>query len=757
MTVEEVVEHLGGGRPDGQGGFMARCALAEHHAHGDRTPSLHVSPGDDDNVLLKCFAGCPTEEIVRAVGLQMRDLYYGNGTDREPDVVYPYHDEHGVVIYEVGRWNFGNGRKTFKAGLHDPVTGQWVGGVNGIPRVLFQLPRVLKAKEDGNRIYICEGEKDALVLQKHLDADESGAVATTAPFGAGNNWPTSFTDTLVGATEIVIVVDNDEKGLERGEQVYKSLDGKVKSLRAVRALSGNDAHDHLVTHGLGLDDFVDITPKPEPPPDRPDNRTDARKAASLSEKSVRSGDRTITGLAAELAQQPNILRRFRADVRQAGLAGGARLAGLVFLAVSGRMLALEEDGWLVSLAAKGASSAGKSYEMKAALRFFPDDAYLNFGSMTKGHILTTPESFEHRYIYVPEWASIAQYDDVVVALRLLLSEQEVSHGTSEEEAGKRQSLLLQKKGPIGLLVTTTWASIDEEMETRLLSVPADDSPELTKQVMRMAAKKRRGKVSSPVDFAPWHELHEWNVAHGETGVDVPFADPLADMIPPIAVRLRRDFGTLLTLIQNCALLHRATRQQDDDGRIVATVNDYAIVRALVGPVLSGGVQASVSKEIRETVETVATVIRENGTVEARGVDVLDRLPVGRSEGYVRINAAEAAGYLVNLAERRRPKKLVLGRPVPDADSEPEFLPSPESVVRWQSGEGDRTDSSLNHAPGSDLSGSPVSPVEPPKERENQPERLTEVAATNGHPEPPFCDECNSSLCRHVAPEVWGQS
>jgi hypothetical protein len=43
--------------------------------HGDRKPSLSVSEGDDGRVLIKCFAGCATEEVVAALGLEMKDLF----------------------------------------------------------------------------------------------------------------------------------------------------------------------------------------------------------------------------------------------------------------------------------------------------------------------------------------------------------------------------------------------------------------------------------------------------------------------------------------------------------------------------------------------------------------------------------------------------------------------------------------------------------------------------------------------------------
>jgi hypothetical protein len=49
---------------------MALCP-----AHADKEASLSITTGDDGRVLLKCFAGCPAEDIVKAIGMQLKDLF----------------------------------------------------------------------------------------------------------------------------------------------------------------------------------------------------------------------------------------------------------------------------------------------------------------------------------------------------------------------------------------------------------------------------------------------------------------------------------------------------------------------------------------------------------------------------------------------------------------------------------------------------------------------------------------------------------
>lgn len=67
--LELVLSRLPGAKANGQG-FMACCP-----AHPDRNPSLSIGEGDDGRALLKCHAGCETEDICERMGLQLRDLY----------------------------------------------------------------------------------------------------------------------------------------------------------------------------------------------------------------------------------------------------------------------------------------------------------------------------------------------------------------------------------------------------------------------------------------------------------------------------------------------------------------------------------------------------------------------------------------------------------------------------------------------------------------------------------------------------------
>lgn len=68
-AIDCVLDRLEGVRRGGKGRYMARCP-----AHPDRRPSLSVRDGET-RVLLHCFAGCQTEDVLAALGLGWRDLF----------------------------------------------------------------------------------------------------------------------------------------------------------------------------------------------------------------------------------------------------------------------------------------------------------------------------------------------------------------------------------------------------------------------------------------------------------------------------------------------------------------------------------------------------------------------------------------------------------------------------------------------------------------------------------------------------------
>jgi hypothetical protein len=261
-------------------------------------------------------------------------------------------------------------------------------------------------------------------------------------------------------------------------------------------------------------------------------------------------------------------------------------------------------------------------------------------------------------------------DIATYLMRSLLSEGCIEYEVVEKTKDGIRPRVIKKEGPTGLITTTTAAGLHPENETRLLSLTITDTPEQTRAVMLAQADEDERNT---VDYEPWHAHQRW-LALGERRVVVPLAKALVLEIPAVAVRLRRDFPMLLSLIKAHALLHRELRARDERGRIVASIADYAAVRELISDVFSEGVEATVAKTLRETVEAVQRLAKDEVSIGeiAQALD-LDKSSVSR-----RVRVAISKGYLINRETAKGKRaRIALGDPLPD---DAEILPHPDKLA-----------------------------------------------------------------------------
>jgi hypothetical protein len=245
--------HEHGCRPRRSGsGWTSLCPAHELDGTKHR-PSLSVGEGDDQRTLVECFAGCATEDVVASVGMTVADLFVPNGSRRaEPEAVYDYVDAGGELLFQVVRFP----GKEFRQRRPDGGGG-WIWNLNGVPRVLYRLPKVLEAVAKGETIFVVEGERDVAA------AEGAGATATCNPAGAGK-WRDAYSEPFAGAA-VVVVADKDEPGLRHAREVARSLEGQAWSVEIVGPLEGKDLSDHLAAgHSMAMLEPLDAGESPEP-------------------------------------------------------------------------------------------------------------------------------------------------------------------------------------------------------------------------------------------------------------------------------------------------------------------------------------------------------------------------------------------------------------------------------------------------------------------------------------------------------------
>jgi 5S rRNA maturation endonuclease (ribonuclease M5) len=284
IGAESIARALGGKRNGS--GWMARCPVK---GHDDGTPSLSISQ-KNGVPLVHCHAGCDQGAVIGA--LKARGLWpdsksnghakaTSHGERGVVEAAYAYEDEHGQVIMRVVRFAPTNvSPKTFRQQRparsgDDPriVRNGWVSNVQGVRKVVYRLPRVIKAIRENETIVVVEGEKDVGRLE------QEGLTATCNVGGASKSdsnpkWTAEHAQYLRGG-DVVVIPDCDEPGHKHAQAVARSLHDIAKRVRVVE-LPGlkehEDASDWLDKHGNtieALSELIEQTPEWTPEPETP--------------------------------------------------------------------------------------------------------------------------------------------------------------------------------------------------------------------------------------------------------------------------------------------------------------------------------------------------------------------------------------------------------------------------------------------------------------------------------------------------------
>ena len=247
-------------------GKWAHCSREEHAGaspFNDKTSAfVHKLTGD-------CKCGVRHDPVPPgAESLPREPRKNGKGDTRSLGrtvAEYDYTDEQDELLFQVVRKepkNFPQRRPNGRGG--------WVWDVKDVRRVLYRLPKLLAA-DQGEQVFAFEGEEDV------HQGEEDGLLSTTNPGGA-LKWSEDFSGTL-HERPVVIVPDEDPKGIKHAEQVAASLCGKASSVKIVRLprlewreKHGEDYRDWREKHGGTVEELLQLvedtpewTPEEESP------------------------------------------------------------------------------------------------------------------------------------------------------------------------------------------------------------------------------------------------------------------------------------------------------------------------------------------------------------------------------------------------------------------------------------------------------------------------------------------------------------
>ena len=212
MTLEDFVSRLDGVKKHSNNQYSAKCP-----AHDDQKASLAVSE-DNEKLLLHCHAGCTVDDITKAMGLTMKDLFVtpsapvgqAKKNSAPVTVTYDYTDLSGrIVAYKD--------RKPNKEFYWRTAIGKY-----GRPKPWCYLYNWQNVRNSAT-VWIVEGEKDVDTLKS------IGVGAVTLSDGAKTKWCDEYTDFFKGKN-VAIIPDNDEPGKKYADMIYSNVKDIAKKV-----------------------------------------------------------------------------------------------------------------------------------------------------------------------------------------------------------------------------------------------------------------------------------------------------------------------------------------------------------------------------------------------------------------------------------------------------------------------------------------------------------------------------------------------
>jgi hypothetical protein len=404
-----------------------------------------------------------------------------------------------------------------------------------------------------------------------------------------------------------------------------------------------------------------------------DDEVEKRRLAKVHRTAPVVEPEVLAASARHIIQCTNVLHLFADNFRQM-VAGEVTIGKLIYLASTSRLFPKA-----MHVVIKGTSSTGKSEIRTRVLAFFPPEDVVSFTALSERALLYFDGDFRHKILSMGEAIATDEQKFQDYLLRELMSEGKLRYPVAQRVGNAIKTVIVEKNGPVAFIVTTTKNKLHPENETRMLSLETDDSQDQTRKVMRkVAAVEGLNRGSGDIDLAPWRDYQRW-LATGNREVVVPFAQALADWIPPNSVRLRRDFGQVLRAIKAHALLHREHRLRDEQGQIVATgEEDYAAIWDLMADLLAETAEVKMRKATIETIEAVRKLQPNDDNCGVVIRKIAKKLMLDRSTCWRRLNGAEADGFVVNVETRKgRAGQYRISGQVP---APIEMLPDPEKLA-----------------------------------------------------------------------------
>lgn len=310
-------------------------------------------------------------------------------------------------------------------------------------------------------------------------------------------------------------------------------------------------------------------------------------------------------------KNPVLFEEILSDLGTLGVAGEETNKLLCYLAVVSRKL---DDP--VSLLIQSRSAAGKSTLQHAVLSLTPEEDQVHYTRLTTQALFYQGEmQLAHKVMAIEEAEGLG---NAAYSLRALQSAKKLTVATTSKDpvSGKMKTESYRVQGPVAVLLTTTFASLDEETQSRFLTLTIDESREMTETIL--AAQRHRDTLVgylAELEKSSVVRKHQTAQRLLEPLVVInPYATQLT--FPVHSLRARRDNKKYLMLIKAVTFLYqkqREVKQAERSGEVFSyievTKDDIRQANTLAAHVL-GHSADELSAPARSLLKQIHAMVRQ---------------------------------------------------------------------------------------------------------------------------------------------------
>lgn len=380
------------------------------------------------------------------------------------------------------------------------------------------------------------------------------------------------------------------------------------------------------------------------------NEQQTKTPLEKSKEALAKTDRELIEAAEKFLKMPELVELIIKHIELLGLVGERALGLALHLTFTSRLLSKP-----LAAIVLGTSSSGKSFAISQVGRFFPDESVLKAHRITPAALHYLPKgSLIHRAVIAGERSRIQEdtQAEATRALREMLSDQILRLiVTGKDDDGNPITLEIEQPGPIAYAESTTlgMSKIFDEDRTRSIFLGCDESEAQSQKIIERLATESQSPMRQEEIESIISLHHTAQRLLKPYVIVIPFAKQLTTCLPARKPECRRAFGYLLSLIKAVSLLHQYQREKTEDGNLIATLDDYEVVRQyLTQPIAIGlGVELTAGAarllEVIESNYEIDDPFTAHDLKEETGLAnvVYDRMAELRQHGYIKIKESGA--------------------------------------------------------------------------------------------------------------------